>query len=165
MFTSKKWQHLDLIHDFFSTPMVARISNRLICQKYFEIGQRFLFVVHFDNSTEMLPLTKGVSTTQLSKNARMLFHVTNNKEKLNFSEVSYAYAMKLLRKPPVELTEIQSSLAEMVAQALITSFHSDALPDVDLSEKENWSSLCFMFQNQQNDVMTHFLSKAISLNK
>lgn len=161
MFTPKKWDQLDQIHDLFSVPVAARISNRVVFQRHNDVLQEYLMVVGLDNQVVVLPLEKGVPTKQLPENVRMIFLVKNKREKLTFTVINLVYAKRLISKPPSELPEDKGELIKQVVRTLKKSFYSNSLPELEFENPHNWYSLCMVFQNQDNDVMTSFISEAI----
>ena len=157
----QKWNKLTLIHDMFDTPVVSRIANRVVIDKYQAINQEFILILSNDNSTSVLPLRKGVPTVMLPNDARFLFLVRNKKDVLNFSQIQYDYAKKLLSEQPVLNKENLAKLALSVESTLTDCFFSNTLPNIQKSNPDNWTDFLRVFKKQGNDVMSFFIANAI----
>lgn len=153
-----KWNQLDLIHEMFDTPVVSRIANRVVIEKYQAINQEFILVLSTDNTTSVLPLNKGVPTLMLPNDARFLFLIRNKESKLTFSQIQYDYAKKLISALPILNKE---KLTESVESTLNDYFFSDTLPNIQKRNPDNWVDFLRLFRKQKNEIMSFFIAQAM----
>ena len=93
---SQKMKKLDKLHEAYKAPSIARISNRLVFERYNELNQTYLFIVDTDNKTLVIPLKKGVSSSFLPKDSKTIYLIRNRLSNLTISNINYSYALKLL---------------------------------------------------------------------
>ncbi len=153
------WTKLNNIHEIFAVKKISRIANRVVVNRYKEIGQEFVLALNGDNTTVVLPIKAGVATTTLPLDARLYFLLRNKETGNTWTEISMERAKELIAKKP-EIDE--SDIANGVEKALQNCFTKDALPKINYRDPDNWHYFMAAFKNSGNQVMELYMALCIT---
>jgi hypothetical protein len=157
--SNSKWEKMDMLHEMFKAPKVCRLANRVVVNRYDTLGQEFVLTLNHDNTTVVLPVKAGVSTTTLPLHGRAYFLLRHKKCGVTFTEISMEKAIEFIAKKP-EIDE--SDIAGSVDKALRHCFHDEVLPKINRRDPDNWEFFMRAFKQSGNQLMEFYMALAIT---